>query len=161
MLHWSLLWRLASFCDIGYNGGHSRQRSTELLSRLSGALGHANPKVKEETLSWLQAEIAAEAKPALSKLAPLLLPPAAKCAEEATPSLREAAVGFMVAFALKARCSRRFSCTHMQNQSFYVQCLSSYNRVLTCIALCIVAVWDPGRAREVHLQAGRRKEDGH
>jgi cytoskeleton-associated protein 5 len=59
--------------------------------------------VKEELLTWLTAEIGSEAKGGLSKLAPLLLPPAVKCAEEAAPSLREAAVGFLVAFALKVR----------------------------------------------------------
>lgn len=67
----------------------------------TAALGHANPKVKEDTLTWLKEEVVRELKPALSKLAPLLLPAAAKAAEEAAPSLREAAMGFMVAFAIK------------------------------------------------------------
>ena len=57
--------------------------------------------MKEEALAWLAGEVGSEEKPALSKLAPVLLPPAAKCAEEAQPSLREAAVGFLVAFAIK------------------------------------------------------------
>ncbi|KAL6753732.1 armadillo-type protein [Haematococcus lacustris] len=73
----------------------------DVAENLTVALGHSNPKVKEETLVWLTSEVGAEAKPALSKLAPLLLAPAAKCAEEATPSLREAALRFMVTFATK------------------------------------------------------------
>ncbi|GFH15736.1 uncharacterized protein HaLaN_12024, partial [Haematococcus lacustris] len=73
----------------------------DVAENLTAALGHSNPKVKEETLVWLTSEIGAEAKPALNKLAPLLLAPAAKCAEEATPSLREAALRFMVTFATK------------------------------------------------------------
>jgi hypothetical protein len=79
---------------------------TRGMASLAAALGHANPKVKEETLGWLKAEVGFEAKPALSKLAPQLLPPAAKCAEEAVPSLREAALAFMVAFAVKVRRGR-------------------------------------------------------
>ncbi|KAJ9516595.1 hypothetical protein QJQ45_015220 [Haematococcus lacustris] len=73
----------------------------DVAENLTVALGHSNPKVKEETLVLLTSEVGAEAKPALSKLAPLLLAPAAKCAEEATPSLREAALRFMVTFATK------------------------------------------------------------
>lgn len=69
----------------------------------AAAISHANPKVKEDSLAWLAGEVSAEAKPALSKLAPILLPPAAKCAEEASPALREAAVSFLVAFAHKVR----------------------------------------------------------
>ena len=67
----------------------------------TGGLGHASPKVKEETLGWLRTAVCEEAKAALSKLAPLLLQPASKCAEEAFPSTREAALAFMVAFAIQ------------------------------------------------------------
>eukprot|EP00983_Pelagomonas_calceolata_P131435 1161776-Pelagomonas_calceolata.AAC.3 len=69
---------------------------------ITGGLSHASPKVKEETLGWLRTAVCEEPKPTLSKLAPLLLQPASKCAEEATPSLREAALAFMVAFAIQA-----------------------------------------------------------
>lgn len=64
-------------------------------------MGHTNPKVKEDTVNWLREAVKQEAKPNLSKLAPQLLPAAAKCAEEATPSLREAAMSFMAAYAVK------------------------------------------------------------
>jgi hypothetical protein len=46
----------------------------------------------------------------LQTLAPLLLPGAARCAEEAAPSLREAAMGFMVEFALRVWAVRFFNC---------------------------------------------------
>ncbi|GAX77872.1 hypothetical protein CEUSTIGMA_g5314.t1 [Chlamydomonas eustigma] len=74
----------------------------DVSDSLAGGLCHSNPKVKEDVLTWLTAEISSEAKGGISKLGPLLIPPAVKCAEEAAPSLREAAVGFLVAFALKA-----------------------------------------------------------
>ncbi len=75
----------------------------------TAALSSASPKVKEDTLGWLREAVGREGKPALTKLAPVLLPPAAKCAEEAAPSLREAAMSFMVAFAIKvsAACARK------------------------------------------------------
>ena len=57
--------------------------------------------MKEELLAWLRNSVCNEDKAALSKLAPLLLQPAAKCAEEAAPSTREAALAFMVAFAIQ------------------------------------------------------------
>ena len=45
--------------------------------------------MKEEALAWLAGEVGSEEKPALSKLAPVLLLPAAKCAEKAQPSPRQ------------------------------------------------------------------------
>lgn len=85
----------------------------------AAALGHANPKVKEDTLTWLREEVVRELKPALSKLAPLLLPAAAKAAEEAAPSLREAAMGFMVAFAIKVRLGQSTVCISPYSSQTY------------------------------------------
>ncbi len=55
-------------------------------------------------MAWLRAaaqQVQREPKPQLTKLAPVLMPPAVKCAEDALPSLREAAMAFMVAFAAR------------------------------------------------------------
>ena len=71
---------------------------------LTGALGHTNPKVKEDLLNWLKEEVSSSPKAGkaiLPKLAPAILPQAAKCAEDAVPSIREAAVGFLSGFAAR------------------------------------------------------------
>lgn len=75
--------------------------STLVPALSAAALGHANPKIKEETLNWLKEAVQSEKKDSLGKLAQALLPAAAKCAEEATPSLREAALAFFVGFTIK------------------------------------------------------------
>ena len=69
----------------------------------AAAVGHANPKVREDTLQWLAQAIRREAKQNLKALVPTLLSAASKCADEATPAMREAAMGFMAAFAAKVR----------------------------------------------------------
>lgn len=98
----------------------------------AGGLGHANPKVKEETLGWLRVAVCEEPKQTLSKLAPLLLQPASKCAEEAAPSLREAALAFMVAFAIQVR-ARRCRCVLVLKRF----CLSAYVSLCTArVCLC-------------------------
>ena len=73
---------------------------------MTGALGHTNPKVKEDLLNWLKEEVTSStraSKAILPKLAPSILPQAAKCAEDAVPSIREAAVGFLSGFAARVR----------------------------------------------------------
>eukprot|EP00798_Chlamydomonas_sp_ICE-L_P001437 gene1437-32811_t len=75
---------------------------SDVAEDFSGAMGHVTPKVREETLAWLAIEVGVEKeKEGLAKLAPALLPAAAKCAEDAAPSTREAAMSFLVAFAVK------------------------------------------------------------
>ena len=78
----------------------------EVIETLSGALGHTNPKVREDLLTWLKEEVRSSSKASkaiLPKLAPAILPNAAKCAEDAVPSVREAAVGFLSGFAARVR----------------------------------------------------------
>jgi hypothetical protein len=66
------------------------------------ALSHQHPKVKELTLQWLCESVnARETKPTIIKLAPLLLPAVAKCAEDAVPGIREGGFTLMVTFAVK------------------------------------------------------------
>ncbi|KAG1675584.1 hypothetical protein FOA52_014172 [Chlamydomonas sp. UWO 241] len=72
----------------------------DVADAVVGALKDPIPKVKEESLTWLRLALSREAKSALPKLAPLLLPHAAAAAAEAAPSLRNAAVGLLVEFAL-------------------------------------------------------------
>ncbi|KAG1659479.1 hypothetical protein FOA52_005506 [Chlamydomonas sp. UWO 241] len=74
----------------------------DIIENLTGALSHVSPKVKEDTLKWLAEELPLEPKASLPKLAGPLLPLAAKCAAEAAPGLREAAVAFLVAFSLQS-----------------------------------------------------------
>ncbi|KAG2440105.1 hypothetical protein HXX76_004219 [Chlamydomonas incerta] len=74
---------------------------SEVAEDLTEAMGHANPKVKEDTYKWLTEVIKQEPKANLKGLVPALMGAAAKGAEEAAPALREAAQGFMVAFTVR------------------------------------------------------------
>eukprot|EP00198_Chlamydomonas_reinhardtii_P006227 XP_001695563.1 microtubule associated protein [Chlamydomonas reinhardtii] len=74
---------------------------SEVVEDLPEAMGHANPKVKEDTYKWLTEAIKQEPKANLKGLVPTLMGAAAKGAEEAAPALREAAQGFMVAFTVR------------------------------------------------------------
>ncbi|GIL58886.1 hypothetical protein Vafri_13702 [Volvox africanus] len=74
---------------------------TEVVEDFTEAMGHANPKVKEDTYKWLAAAINQEPKPNLKQLVAPLMGAAAKGAEEALPALREAAMGFMAAFTVR------------------------------------------------------------
>lgn len=93
---------------------------------MTGALGHTNPKVKEDLLNWLKEEITSSPranKAILPKLAPAILPQAAKCAEDAVPAVREAAIGFLSGFAARVRpLSSIFllACINMRSRSLSV-----------------------------------------
>ncbi|KXZ46795.1 TOG1 protein [Gonium pectorale] len=65
------------------------------------AMGHANPKVKEDTYKWLTTAITQEPKANMKQLVAPLMGAAAKGAEEAQPALREAAMSFMAAFTVR------------------------------------------------------------
>jgi cytoskeleton-associated protein 5 len=69
----------------------------------AAALTHANPKVREGALAWLAACMAREPKGAVSKLgAAGVLAAAGKCADDGSPAIREAALGFLAAAARRA-----------------------------------------------------------
>ncbi|EFJ44246.1 microtubule organizing protein mora [Volvox carteri f. nagariensis] len=74
---------------------------TEVVEDFTEAMGHANPKVKEDTYKWLTGAVPQEPKANLKQLVAPLMGAAAKGAEEATPALREAAMGFMAAFTVR------------------------------------------------------------
>ncbi|GLC42611.1 hypothetical protein PLESTB_001118900 [Pleodorina starrii] len=73
----------------------------EVVEELTEAMGHANPKVKEDTYKWLTGAVSQEPKANLKQLVAPLMGAAAKGAEEAAPALREAAMGFMAAFTVR------------------------------------------------------------
>ncbi|PNH12606.1 Protein MOR1 [Tetrabaena socialis] len=68
---------------------------------LTEAMGHANPKVKEDTYKWLAVAVSQEGKANMKQLVAPLMGIAAKGAEEALPALREAAMAFMAAFTVR------------------------------------------------------------
>jgi hypothetical protein len=59
--------------------------------------------VKESTLVWLAECVPRETKAGVAKLQPGVLPAAAKCADDGSPAIREAAFAFLAAAAIKAR----------------------------------------------------------
>ncbi|KAG2491479.1 hypothetical protein HYH03_010264 [Edaphochlamys debaryana] len=73
----------------------------DIVEDLTEAMGHANPKVKEDTYKWLGEAVKTESKPNLKQLVAPLMGAAAKGAEEATPALREAALTFMANFTVR------------------------------------------------------------
>ena len=58
--------------------------------------------MKVETLKTIQAFIGSTSKASAAKVHSTVLPAAAKAAGEAAPDIREAALGVLVAFAMKA-----------------------------------------------------------
>jgi cytoskeleton-associated protein 5 len=76
----------------------------DVAEDVAAALGHQNPKVKESALLWLADCVPRETKAGVAKLQPGVLPAAAKCTDEGSPSIREAAFAFLAAAALKVRC---------------------------------------------------------
>lgn len=73
----------------------------DVAEDIAAALAHQNPKVKESTLTWLTACVTRETKQAVSKLMPVVMPAAAKCTDDGSPAIREAAFGFLVQATLK------------------------------------------------------------
>lgn len=60
-------------------------------------------QVKESTLTWLAECMPRETKAGVAKLQPGVLPAAAKCTDEGSPVIREAAFAFLAAAAVKVR----------------------------------------------------------
>lgn len=58
-------------------------------------------QVKESTLLWLAECTPRETKAGITKLQPGVLPAAAKCTDEGSPAIREAAFAFLAAAAIK------------------------------------------------------------
>ncbi|GMH42322.1 hypothetical protein BSKO_10241 [Bryopsis sp. KO-2023] len=61
-----------------------------------------NPKIRGDTLAWLKKCAAFENKDTLNKVQAQLVPAVAKLADDATPAVRENALGVLVEFCLKA-----------------------------------------------------------
>lgn len=67
----------------------------------AGALGHANPKVRQQTLEWLKICTASEPKDNLKQVQAQLTPVTAKLADDSSPAIREAALAVLLEFCLK------------------------------------------------------------
>ncbi|WIA40847.1 hypothetical protein OEZ86_004518 [Tetradesmus obliquus] len=75
----------------------------DVAEDIAVALAHQNPKVKESSLIWLAGCVPRDlTKAAAGKLVAGVVPAAVKCTDEGAPSIREAALNFLVQLALKA-----------------------------------------------------------
>uniref|UniRef100_A0A061RZH6 Cytoskeleton-associated protein 5 n=1 Tax=Tetraselmis sp. GSL018 TaxID=582737 RepID=A0A061RZH6_9CHLO len=74
----------------------------DVVDDIQAALSHTNPKVKQETLKFLVQTIKSRDEPFVKRLHKGLLPLLAKCVEEPTPALREAAMACLAEVAAKA-----------------------------------------------------------
>jgi hypothetical protein len=70
---------------------------------LAARLPRPHTQVKEGTLAWLTGCVVRETKAGVVKLVPAVIPAAAKCAEDGSPAIREAALAFLVQAALRVR----------------------------------------------------------
>lgn len=68
---------------------------------IAGALGHANPKVRQQTLEWLQICTSSEPKEGLKPIQAQIVNSVAKLADDPTPAIREAALSVLLELCLK------------------------------------------------------------
>jgi cytoskeleton-associated protein 5 len=87
--------------SLGYMATHCVSLG-DIMDDLQTALKHANPKVKQETLKFIHVTLLAMDAAHSKKLHKPLLPLLVKGAGEATPALREAAMGCIAEMAAKA-----------------------------------------------------------